>query len=75
MSHQVGEFEVAKAKSATEALKHAKAFGSPAEVGAARREAELARLALIKVKPEAAALDEIRKALLHPIRFSGNKKA
>jgi hypothetical protein len=74
MSHQVGEFEIAKAKSATEALKHAQAYGSPSEIVGARREAEMARLALIAVKPEAAALDELRKALLHPMRIGARKK-
>ncbi len=74
MTSKIGDFEIAKSKMAIEALKHAQAYGSPAEIAGARREAEMARLALIAVRPEAAALDDLRKALLHPIRVGGRKK-
>ncbi len=74
MANQLpGDFEVAKARAATEIYKALERTGSPREIAAAKVDLERARAALIKAHPEAAALDEIRKALLHPVRLGGRK--
>jgi len=70
MVHQVGEFELRKARSALEALRHAEACGSPSEIAGARRVAQMAYEALTVAKAEVALVGEIEKALLRPIRLS-----